>query len=58
VIGKAGATLKEIGSQARKDIEKLMQEKVFIDMHVVVKENWTTDTRFLENLGYKIEKAK
>lgn len=58
VIGKAGATLKEIGTQARKDIEKLMQEKVFIDMHVVVKENWTTDTRILENLGYKIEKAK
>jgi GTP-binding protein Era len=54
VIGKAGATLKEIGTQARKDIEKLMQEKVFIDMHVIVKENWTTDNKILENLGYKI----
>ena len=53
VIGKKGARLKKIGTQARKEIEKLLGNKVFLQLWVKIKENWTDDDKALRNLGYE-----
>ena len=52
VIGKKGALLKEIGLQARMDIEKLLGSKVFLDLWVKVKDDWRNRERILRDLGY------
>lgn len=51
VIGKGGDKLKEIGSAARKDIEKLVGGKVFLELWVKVKQAWADDRRTLDRLG-------
>jgi GTP-binding protein Era len=53
VIGKDGARLKKIGTQARKDMEKLLNKKVFLRLWVKVKENWADDEKALRSLGYQ-----
>ncbi|HEX4044395.1 MAG TPA: GTPase Era [Gammaproteobacteria bacterium] len=53
IIGKEGAKLKKIGTQARREIEKLLGTKVFLRLWVKVKENWTDDERALRGLGYE-----
>ncbi len=52
VIGKDGERLKTIGTQARQEIEVLLNEKVFLRLWVKVKENWSNDDRALRELGY------
>lgn len=52
VIGKGGAMLKEIGSEARKRIEKIYGQKIFLSLHVTPKEQWTTKDRMVKELGY------
>jgi GTP-binding protein Era len=52
VIGKGGRTLKSIGTAARKDIEKMLDQKVMLNLWVKVKKNWSQDERFLKELGY------
>jgi GTP-binding protein Era len=51
VIGKGGEKLKEIGTAARKDIEKLVDTKVFLELWVKVKQAWADDRRTLDRLG-------
>ncbi len=51
VIGKGGEKLKEIGTAARKDIEKLVGGKVFLELWVKVKQSWADDRRTLDRLG-------
>ena len=51
VIGKGGEKLKEIGSAARKDIEALVENKVFLQLFVKVKQAWADDRRMLNRLG-------
>ena len=51
VIGKGGLRLKDIGSSAREDIEKLIGQKVYLQLWVRVKENWSDDQRSLV-IGY------
>lgn len=53
VIGKKGARLKKIGIQARHEIEKLINSKVFLRLWVKVKKNWTDDDKALRSLGYE-----
>lgn len=53
IIGKKGARLKKVGTQARREIEKLVGTKVFLRLWVKVKENWTDDDRALRGLGYE-----
>lgn len=55
VIGKNGERLKLIGKQSRKDIEHLLDKKVFLELWVKVKEGWSDDERALLSLGYKDE---
>ena len=51
IIGHQGKMLKRVGTEARKDLESFLQQKVFLQMHVKV-EKWRNDTRSLTQLGY------
>ena len=51
VIGKNGALLKEIGTRARLDSEKLLGVKVFLQLWVKVKKGWRDDDHMLKNVG-------
>lgn len=53
IIGKKGQRLKQIGSDARADIEKLLGRKVFIRLWVKVRKDWRRDDVFLKELGLK-----
>jgi GTP-binding protein Era len=52
VIGKGGRVLKEVGREARQDIEELIGNKVNLKLWVKVKEGWADDERALQSLGY------
>ena len=52
VIGKDGGVLKEVGTQARQDMERIFDNKVFLTLWVKVKEGWSEDERALRSLGY------
>jgi len=51
VIGKQGALLKKVGSDARVDIEKLIDKKVYLQLWVKVKKGWSNNERALHSLG-------
>ena len=53
VIGKGGDTLKRIASEARQDMERLFDGKVFLEVFVKVKSGWADDERLLKSLGYE-----
>jgi len=53
IIGKGGSALKRIGTEARKDLEKLFGKKIYLELHVKVRKNWRKDERWLKNFGYK-----
>ncbi len=55
VIGQGGALLKEAGRQAREDMEKLFDSKVFLKTWVKVREDWSNDERALMTLGFSSE---
>ena len=52
IIGKKGAMLKKISTQARADMEAFMGEKVYLETWVKVKENWRDDRLAIQNFGY------
>ncbi|MGM9526976.1 MAG: GTPase Era [Oscillospiraceae bacterium] len=52
IIGKNGEMLKKVGEMARKDIEKFMGTKVYLQTWVKVKENWRDSDAMLRNFGY------
>jgi len=52
IIGKQGAMLKKISSQARADCEKFMGTKVYLTTWVKVKENWRDSDFLVRNFGY------
>jgi GTP-binding protein Era len=52
VIGKGGLKLKSIGIAARKDIERLLDQKVLLKLWVKVRKNWSHDENFLKELGF------
>lgn len=52
VIGEKGANLKEMGRQAREDMEKIFDRKVFLQTWVKVREGWSDDERALRSLGF------
>lgn len=52
VIGAKGSKLKTVGSEARKDIENMLQAKVNLQLWVKVKSGWADDERALRSLGY------
>lgn len=52
VIGKKGELLKQVGQDAREEMEKLFGCKVFLQLWVKVREGWSDNERVLRNLGY------
>lgn len=55
LIGKGGATIKEIGTLARKSIEKMQGHQVFLSLEVAVRENWYDNMNLMKELGYVVE---
>ncbi len=53
LIGKKGEKLKEIATQARLDMEKLFDGKVFLEVFIKVRSGWADDPRVLRSLGYE-----
>jgi GTP-binding protein Era len=53
LIGKKGAMLKKIGTQARLDMEKFFAARIFLELFVRVRKDWTHDERLLKEFGYK-----
>jgi len=53
LIGKKGEKLKEIATQARLDMEKLFDGKVFLEVFVKLRSGWADDERVLRSLGYE-----
>lgn len=52
VIGRQGEMLKKIGSDARSDIQKLIDRKVYLQLWVKVKKGWSNSERSLQSLGF------
>jgi GTP-binding protein Era len=52
VIGKGGARLREVGTRAREQMERLFDNKVFLETWVRVREGWSDDEAALRTLGY------
>ncbi len=53
LIGKGGAAIKKLGTAARYDIEKFLQTRVFLELHVKVMEKWRNDKQSLHRFGYE-----
>ena len=53
VIGKGGESLKRIATEARQDMERLFDGKVYLEVWVKVKSGWNDDERLLKSLGYE-----
>ncbi|MGL6024864.1 MAG: GTPase Era, partial [Cetobacterium sp.] len=56
IIGKQGSMLKEIGVEARKDIENLIGVQIYLELWVKVKDDWRKKKPFLKELGYVEER--
>ncbi len=52
IIGRKGARLREVGTQARKGIEALLGARVYLDLHVKVAKDWQRDPKQLRRLGF------
>ncbi|MBD0354709.1 MAG: GTPase Era [Rubrobacteraceae bacterium] len=51
VLGKGGRTIKQIGIDARRDVERLLSTRIYLDLKVKVSPGWRSDRKFLERLG-------
>lgn len=52
VIGKKGSMIKKIGTLAREELEFLLNKKIYLELWVKEKENWTSNRDFLKSIGY------
>lgn len=52
VIGKNGSMIKKIGTLAREELEFLLNKKIYLDLWVKEKEDWTSNESFLKSIGY------
>lgn len=53
LIGKNGDAIKRLGTEARKAIETFLDRKVFLELHVKVRDNWRDDDQMLKRFGYQ-----
>ncbi len=52
IIGKGGSAIKQLGIDSRQKMESFLEKKVFLQLHVKVREDWRNNDRLLEKLGY------
>jgi GTPase len=55
VIGAGGAAIKRIGVAARKDIETFLERKVYLELHVRIRDHWRDSKEWIRRLGYSLE---
>lgn len=55
LIGKGGSLLKKIGTEARLDLEKIVEKKVYLELEVKVEKDWRKKQNILKNFGYQQE---
>ncbi len=53
IIGHKGSAIKRVGTEARKDLQKFFDKKIFLDLYVKVNKNWRSNDRQLKRFGYK-----
>ncbi len=53
IIGHKGSAIKRVGTEARKDLQKFFDKKIFLDLYVKVNKNWRSNDRELKRFGYK-----
>ncbi len=53
ILGKKGTAIKRLGTQARISIEAWLESKVYLELHVKVKDNWRDDEKVLRSFGYE-----
>jgi GTP-binding protein Era len=53
VIGKGGEMIKRIGTEARQDLERMLDGRVHLDLHVKVRQDWRDDERLLDEMGLR-----
>jgi GTP-binding protein Era len=58
IVGKGGSMIKAIGTAARKELQAFFDAKVYLDLHVKVKESWRDDERLLDSLGLPSRRRK
>ncbi len=58
LVGKAGARIKAIGTAARVELEAFFDTRVFLDLHVKVREGWREDDRVLDSIGLPSRKRR
>lgn len=58
IIGKNGEAIKKLSITARKDIENLLQNKIYLELFVKVKSGWRDNAGALRELGFKIDKSE
>jgi GTP-binding protein Era len=56
VVGKKGEKIKRIGTEAREELQKIVDARVYLELHVSVLKNWRSDPRAMQRFGYKIQK--
>lgn len=52
IIGKGGKAIKQLGSESRKSIEAFVDRKVYLDLHVKVRDKWRDNPNMVKNFGY------
>ena len=55
VVGKGGSMIKLVGTEARRDIERLLGRRVYLDLSVRVRPQWRRDANEIRRLGYGAE---
>jgi GTP-binding protein Era len=53
VVGKGGDMIKRIGTAARQGLEEMLDGRVYLDLHVKVRQDWRDDERLLDELGLR-----
>ena len=53
IIGHKGQGIKRIGTESRRDLEKFLRKKIYLETPVKVKKNWRDDDRQLKQFGYE-----
>jgi len=52
IIGKGGKAIKKLGQNSRESIEKFLEKKVYLDLHVKVRDKWRDNPNMVRNFGY------
>ena len=58
ILGKNGSKIKEIGTASRKDMEKIFDKKIYLDLEVKIDKNWDKDPEYYKRIGLDINRER